>query len=100
MIELFMDSNSIVEAWTNKGLDEMAPALQELMIELSRWPIRMHYVPGKDHVVADALGRSCVEGSDGHDVRLEKVEKRITFPRLYGGQVSEWTLESRREKPR
>ena len=93
MIDLFMDSKSIVEAWTNKSLDEMAPALQELMIELSRWPLRMHYVPGKDHVVADALGRNCVEGSEGHDKRLERVEKKMTFPRLYGGEVSEWVLE-------
>ena len=93
MIDLFMDSKSIVDAWTNKSLDEMAPALQELMIELSRWPIRMHFVPGKEHVVADTLGRHCVEGSEGHDKRLDKLEKKVTFPRLFGGEVNEWALE-------
>ena len=93
MIDLFMDSKSIVEAWTNKSLDEMAPALQDLMIELSRWPLRMHYVAGKDHVLADTLGRHCVEGSEGHDERVEMLERRVTYPRLYGGEGSEWALE-------
>ena len=36
VIDLFLDSKTMVEAWCNKGLEEMAPGLQDIMIESPR----------------------------------------------------------------
>ena len=81
---MFLDSKTLVEAWCNKGLEDMAPGLQELMIELSRWPLRMHYCEKKKHIIPDALGRNCVEGEEVYDERLDRVERLVEYPRLVG----------------
>ena len=62
VIDIFLDSKSLVEAWCNKGLEDMAPGLQDIMIELARWPLRLHYCEGKRHIIPDSLGRNCVSG--------------------------------------
>ena len=84
VIDVFLDSKTVVEAWCNKGLEDMAPGLQDLMIELSRWPLRMHYCEKKKHVIPDCLGRNCVEGEEEYDPRLEVVEGSVEYPRLVG----------------
>ena len=84
VIDVFLDSKTLVEAWCNKGLEDMAPGLQDLMIELARWPLRMHYCDKKRHVIPDALGRNCVEGEEAYDPRLEAVEGLVEYPRLVG----------------
>ena len=84
VIDVFLDSKTLVEAWCNKGLEDMAPGLQDLMIELARWPLRMHYCEKNKHVIPDALGRNCVEGEEGYDQRLEEVEGLVEYPRLVG----------------
>ena len=84
VIDVFLDSKTMVEAWCNKGLEDMAPGLQDLMIELSRWPLRMHYCEKKKHVIPDCLGRNCVEGEEAFDPRMEVVEGSVEYPRLVG----------------
>ena len=84
VIDVFLDSKTMVEAWCNKGLEDMAPGLQDLMIELSRWPLRMHYCEKKKHIIPDCLGRNCVEGEEAYDQRLEVVEGSVEYPRLVG----------------
>ena len=90
IIDLFLDSKPIVQAWTNKSLDSLSPALQPLLIELARWPLRLHWVQGKKHLVADALGRAAVDEEGQHHPGVEQAEEE--FPHLSGGAAGEYTL--------
>ena len=90
ILDIFLDSKPIVQAWEGKSLDNLSPALQPLLIELARWPVRLHWVQGKSHVVPDALGRAAVEGEEDHHPGVEQVEQ--SFPHLSGGAAGEYTL--------
>ena len=84
VIDMFLDSKTMVEAWCNKGLEEMAPGLQDIMIELARWPLRLHYCEGKKHIIPDSLGRNCVSGQEEYGPELDEVEGKAQYPRLVG----------------
>ena len=84
VIDIFLDSKSLVEAWCNKGLEDMAPGLQDIMIEFSRWPLRLHYCEGKRHIIPDSLGRNCVSGQEEYRPEIEEAEGRAEYPRLVG----------------
>ena len=90
ILDIFLDSKPIVQAWEGKSLDNLSPALQPLLIELARWPVRLHWVQGKSHLVPDALGRAAVDGADAHHPGVEQVEQ--SFPHLSGGAAGEYTL--------
>ena len=90
VLDIFLDSKPIVQAWEGKGLDNLSPALQPLLIELAKWPVRLHWVQGKSHVVPDTLGRAAVEGHDTHHPGVDQVEQH--FPHLSGGAAGEYTL--------
>ena len=80
VIDLFLDSKTMVEAWCNKGLEEMAPGLQDIMIKLARWPLRLHYCEGKKHIIPDSLGRNCVSGQEEYGPEIDEVEGRAEYP--------------------
>ena len=96
VLDIFLDSKPIVQAWEGKSLDNLSPAMQPLLIELARWPVRLHWVQGKSHVVPDALGRAAVEGADAHHPGVELVEQ--SFPHLSGGAAGEYTLAEDKEE--
>ena len=80
----FCRGQTLVKAWCNKGLEDMAPGLQDIMIELARWPLRLHYCKGKKHIIPDSLGRNCVSGQEEYGPEIEEVEGRAEYPRLVG----------------
>ena len=90
ILDIFLDSKPIVQAWEGKSLDNLSPALQPLLIELAKWPVRLHWVQGKNHLVPDALGRAAVDGAEHHHPGVEQVEQ--SFPHLSGGAAGEYTL--------
>ena len=82
---------SVVDAWENKFFEEMSEKMMDLLMEMSRWPIKMYWRAGKDHVIADSLGRAAVEDPSAHSPILDKLPQE--FPRLSGGEAGEFVAQ-------
>ena len=56
-IVLETDHKPIV-ALSNKGLNDMSPRLQRVMMRLQKYNFTVEWIPGKDLVIPDTLSRA------------------------------------------
>jgi len=75
--EILTDHKPLVSLLGSKDLDTLPPRIQRFRMRLMRFHYSIQHIPGKDHVIADALSRSPVMKADPTDENLHKVSQEF-----------------------
>ena len=70
------DHEPLMSIW-KKTIAAASPRLQRLLLRLSKYNIEIHYLQGKESVIADALSRVCPLPPMQQDYKLKTIPIHI-----------------------
>ena len=72
--EIVTDHSPLVSLLSIKKIDELSPRLQRMRLQIAGLPYVVRYQKGSSNISADCLSRAPVEGTEGADEDMKKVE--------------------------
>ena len=72
--EIVTDHSPLVSLLSVKKIDELSPRLQRMRLQIAGLPYVVRYQKGSSNISADCLSRAPVEGTEGADEDMKKVE--------------------------
>lgn len=66
----------------NRELNKISPRLQRMILKLLRYNIKVHFVPGKDLLIADALSRAYIDHHGEPDIEMQFIINSIIVNHL------------------